>query len=176
MIHVTPCGSRVRFLSLTALLFLGLLLLLPGAAFAGDNPGYTQFGHNINIAPNQGVGDLTCFGCSIHVRGQVAGDVTAFGGNIVLEDQAQVAGDVTAFGGDLRIDQPVKVAGDVTVFAGQLHRDPQATVSGDVTSMGGRGWFLPMLMAPFIVLGLLVAFIVWLVQRLRSPSVPAAAA
>lgn len=176
MIHVTPCGSRARFLVALALPCLGLVLSLSGTGFASDNPAYTQFGHNITIDPNQGAGDLTCFGCSIHVRGQVAGDVTAFGGNIVLEDPAQVAGDVTAFGGDLRIDQSVKVAGDVTVFAGQLHRDPQATVSGDVTSMGGRGWLLPMLMAPFIILGLLVAFVIWLVQRLRNPSVPAAVA
>jgi Polymer-forming cytoskeletal len=176
VIHVTPDGSRFRFLSVLTLTFLGLLLSLPTVAFAGDNPTYTQFGHNINIAPDQGAGDLTCFGCSIHVRGQVAGDVTAFDGNIVLEDRAQVAGDVTTFGGDLRIDQPVKVAGDVTVFAGQLHRDPQAAVSGDVTSMGGRAWLLPMLMAPFIILGLLVAFVVWLLERLRNPSAPAAAA
>ena len=40
--------------------------------------------------PNERVSDATCFGCTIHVRGHVMGDVTAFGGSIVVEDQGQV--------------------------------------------------------------------------------------
>jgi cytoskeletal protein CcmA (bactofilin family) len=118
-------------------------LALSSVAFAKDNPSFTQVGHNITIGPNAQVGDLTCFACSIRVRGQVAGDVTAFGGSIVIEDQAQVAGDVTTFGGDIRLDEAVKVAGDATVFGGQIRRDPAATISGDVTSMGGHGWLVP---------------------------------
>lgn len=148
-------------------------LTLSTAAFAKDNPSYTQFGHNISIGPNDKVGDLTCFGCSIHVRGQVAGDVTAFAGSIVLEDQGQVAGDVTAFGGNIRLDPAVKVAGDVTLFGGEIRRDPQATISGDVTAMGGRAWIVPILLAPFVILGLLVALVIWLIQRMRRPSLPA---
>ena len=161
---------------------LGLLLLflfcsvLSGTAFANENPSYTQFGHNINIGPNDKVGDLTCFGCSIHVRdgGEVASDITTFGGSITIEDQAQVAGDVTAFGGDIRLAK-VRVAGDVTVFGGQIRRDPGASISGDLTSMGGRGWIVLIFLTPLIVLGLFIALVVWLVQRARRPSVPAAA-
>ena len=48
-------------------------LVLSTAAFASSNPSYTQFGHSISIGPNERVGELTCFGCSIRVRGQVAG-------------------------------------------------------------------------------------------------------
>ena len=145
------------------------------AAFAKDNPSYTQVGHNINVGSNDKVGDLTCFGCSIHVRGEVAGDVTAFGGSITLEDEAQVAGDVTVFGGDVRLDRGVKVAGDASVFGGQIHRDPQAAVGGDVTTFGGHGWLLPILLTPIVLLGLLAALIIWIIQRARRPSVPAAA-
>jgi hypothetical protein len=152
------------------------LLALSSVAFAKDNPSYTQFGHNINIGPNDQVRDLTCFACSIRVRGQVAGDVTSFGGSIVIEDHAQVAGDITTFGGNIRLDQGAKVAGDATVFGGQIRRDPAATISGDVTSMGGHGWLVPILLAPFLALGLLVAFVIWLVQRRRGPSSPAIAA
>jgi hypothetical protein len=144
-------------------------------AFAKDNPSYTQFGRSISIGPNDKVGDLTCFGCSIHVRGQVAGDVTAFGGNIVLDDNAQVSGDITAFAGDVRLDQSVTVAGDATVFGGRIRRDAQATISGDVTSMGGRGWFIPILLLPFLILGAFVALIIWIVRRLFGTSLPAAA-
>jgi len=146
------------------------------AAFAKDNPSYTQVGRNINVGPNDKVGDLTCFGCSIHIRGEVAGDVISFGGSVTVEDQAQVAGEVSIFGGDARLDRGVRVAGDVSVFGGRIHRDPQATIAGDVTSFGGHGWLLPILVTPIILLGLLVALVVWIIQRTRRSSLPAAAA
>lgn len=145
-------------------------------AGAKDNPSFTQFGRNINIGPSDEVGDLTCIGCSIHVRGLVAGDVTAVGGGVTIEDQAQVSGDVTTVGGDSRLTKSVKVSGDVTAVGGQVHRDPEASVSGDVTALSGRGWLLLVFVVPFMVLGLLVAFVIWLVQRMRAPSVPATAA
>jgi hypothetical protein len=151
-------------------------LLLSGLAFGATDRSYTKIGQNITVGPNEQVADLTCVACSIRVRGQVAGDVTAVGGSIVIESPAQVAGDITAVAGDVRLEQGVKIAGNATVVGGDLHRDPQATVAGDVTTMGGRGWVLPVLLAPFIVLGLLIALVVWLVQRARRPSLPAAAA
>lgn len=176
MMSITPRCLSFRSLSAYRLFALVLFLSVASSAYAKDNPEHTQFGRNINIGPNEKAGDLTCFGCSIYVRGQVAGDVTAFGGNVLVEDQAQVAGDVTVFGGDIRLDEAVKVAGDATVFAGQIHRDPQATISGDVTAMGGRGWLVPILLSPLLILGLLIAFVIWLVRRLSGPSVPAPAA
>jgi hypothetical protein len=150
-------------------------LALSVTALAKDNPSYTQVGHTINIGPSDEVGDLTCFGCTMHVRGLVAGDVTTFGGSITLEDHAQVSGDVTAFGGDLRLDKAVKVGGDATVFGGQIRRDPEASISGDVTSMGGRGWIVLIFLAPLVILGLFVALLIWLIQRARKPSEPVTA-
>src|SRR2546425_1088000 len=164
--------NRGHYFRLAALL-LPVFLAWPVAAFAKDNPSYTQVGHNISVGPNDKSGDVTCFGCSIRVRGEVAGDATAFGGSILIEDQGQVAGDVTGFGGDVRLDKGVKVSGDVTVFGGKIHRDPQASIAGDVTSMGGRGWLVVIFLTPIVVLGLLVALVVWLIQRLRRPSMPA---
>lgn len=152
-----------------------LFLTLSSTAFAKANPSFTQVSHNISTGPNEQTGDLTCFGCSIRVRGPVAGDVTAFAGSIVIEDGGQVAGDVTAFAGNIRLDRNVKVAGDATVFGGEIRRDSQATISGDTTSMGGHGWLVPILLAPFLIVGLLVAFVIWLVQRMRRTSAPAAA-
>lgn len=176
VMQIAQCRSRLRFFFASAVLCLALLLSFPVTALASPTPSYTKFGHNIDIAPNQSVSDLTCLGCSIRVRGKVAGDVTTIGGNIVVEDQAQIAGDITAVGGNVRLGAGVQVAGDATVVAGELHRDPQATVSGDITEMGGRGWLLLILLLPFVILGLLVAFVVWLVERLRQPSLPAPAA
>jgi hypothetical protein len=145
---------------------------LSTAAFAASNPDRTSWGHNISIGPTEEAAELTCFGCSIRVRGQVTGDVTAFFGNVVIEDQGQVGGDVTVFGADVRIDQAVKVAGDLTVLGGEVRRSPQASIGGDVTNIGGRGWIIPILLAPFAILGLLIALVVWIIQRARRPSIP----
>jgi hypothetical protein len=161
-------GNRYSRLSTCVLIFLTLSTM----AFASKQSDRTSWGHNITVGPNDESSDITCVACSIRIRGQVAGDVTAIAGSIIIEDQGQVAGDVTAIAGNTRLDNQVKVAGDVTVIAGDVRRDPAASVSGDVTAMGGRAWIVPILLAPFVILGLLVAFIVWLVQRGRRPSLP----
>ena len=151
-------------------------IALSVTASAKGNPSYTQVGRNISVGPSDEVSDVTCIACSIHVRGLVAGDVTAVGGSITITDQAQVSGDITAVGGTLRLAKGVKVAGDVTVVGGQLQRDPEASIAGDVTSLSGRGWFLLIFVVPFVVLGLFVAFVIWLVQRVRRSPEPVTAA
>jgi hypothetical protein len=162
---------RLRLLC-TVLIF---IVALSSAAFAAGRSDRTQVGNPINIGPGEEVQDATCFGCSIRVRGHVSGDVTAFGGSIVIEQDGQVNGDATIFGGDLRIDKDAKIARDVTVFGGRIRRDPASTVGGDVTTMGGPGWMFLIFLAPLIFLGAFVALIVWLIRRLMRPSVPAAA-
>jgi hypothetical protein len=161
---------RLQLLSACMLFCLGA-----GAAWAQSNHDRTQVGSNISVGAHEEASDATCFGCSIRVRGHVAGDVTTFGGSIVIEDEGQVDGDATAFGGGIRLENEVKVKGDVTVFGGRIQRDPGAAIGGDVTTMGGPGWVLLILVAPFVILGLVVALIVWAIRRIVRPSMPAAA-
>jgi hypothetical protein len=158
-------------------MIMGLLLCLALSTFAlaKDNPTYTQWGHDITVGPDDGTGELTCIACTIRIRGQVAGDVTTVGGSIVIEDRGQVAGDVTSVGGNVRLDSEAKVSGDVTVVGGTLHRGPEARIGGEVTNVGGQGWMIPILLFPFLLIGALVAFVVWLVQRLRRPRASAPA-
>ena len=163
------------YFCLAAALFLCVALSAPAFAAGERSHDRTQVGSNISIGPQEEVGELTCFGCSIHVRGHVEGDVTTFGGSITLEDQAQITGDATAFAGDIRLERTVKVDGDVTVFGGRIARDSEARVGGDVTAMGGRGWITLIVLTPFVLLGLFIALVVWLVQRLtRRPTAVAA--
>jgi hypothetical protein len=154
------------------LLFLGAL---SSTAFAEGARDRTQFGHNIIISPGEEASDVTCFGCSVRVRGHVTTDVTTFGGSVVVEDEGQIGGDVTSFGGDVRLEKEVKILGDVTVFGGQVRRDATATIGGDVTNFGGTGWLLLVFGLPLAIFGALVAFIVWLVRRLMRPAMPVAA-
>ncbi len=152
-----------------------LFVVLSTAAFADGSHDRTQFGHDITVGPDDQVSDVTCFGCSVRVRGRVSSDVTTFGGSIILEDKAQVNGDATAFGGNIHMDDGVKVGGDVTLFGGRLRRDPTATVGGDVTAFTGGLWMLLIFGLPLLFLGAFVALIVWLVRLVTRHSVPVAA-
>jgi len=147
-----------------------LILACCTASLAAQGRERTEVGHRITIGPDEEVSEATCFGCSVHVKGHVAGDVTTFGGSIILEEHGQIDGDATAFGGDIRLEHQVKVNGDVTAFAGRLRRDPEATIGGDVTTFGGGGWMVLFLIIPLVLFGFLVAGIVWLIRRLLRPS------
>ena len=147
-----------------------LVLVVPAIALSGDTHEYTQFGHSIYIGPDQQTGDITCFLCSVRVRGQVGGEITTFGGNVTLEDSASVGGDVTAFGGTVRLGPETKIGGELTVVGGRLTRDPKAQIGGDVTTFGGQGWVIVIFGLPLLIFAGIIALIVWLVQRRQRPT------
>ena len=149
------------------------VLLLATVANASKNPEHTQFGHDIRIESGEKSSDATCFGCNVYVRGDVDGDVTVFGGDVMLGENATVSGDVTVFMGDTRLDEAAKIGGDATIFGGALRRREGAIVSGDVTNFGSKPLTIVILLSPFIVLALFIALIVWVIQRNRPAPVPA---
>jgi hypothetical protein len=157
-----------------ALLAVLFVMALSGAAFADGAHDRTQFGRDINVGPGEEASDATCFACSVRVRGHVEGDVTTFGGNVVVEDQGEINGDTTTFGGNVRLEKGIKVNGGVTVFGGRLYRDSTATIGGDVTNFSGSAWLVLIFGLPLVLLGAFIALIVWLVRRLTQASAPAA--
>src|SRR5215469_5075219 len=124
---------RFRRLPVVALAF---AVLLP-SAFAKGAADYTQFGHDIRIATDQKVGELTCFNCSVYVHGQVNGDITTFHGNIVIEQNAAVSGEVTSFLGQIHAATGSKIGGDATVFGGNLVLEQDGMLNGEATSFAG---------------------------------------
>ena len=164
------------FSSVRWLILFSLTSVLATSAVAQGSHDRTQFGHDITIGADESASEATCFGCSVHVRGRVDGDVTTFGGSVVVEQDASVGGDTTIFGGDVRLDGGATVKA-VTVFGGRVRRDPGAEVEGDVTNFaGGAGlWLFLIFGLPFVLLGAVIALIVWLVRRFARPSVPVAA-
>jgi len=153
-------------------LTLSLLAMLSNVAFGDDTHERTQVGRNITVGPNEEVSEVTCFGCSIRIRGHVDGDVTTFGGSVLLEENAEVGGDVTSFGGSVRLDGAVKVDGDLSVFGGRIHRDSASTVSGDVSNFGGGFWVVLIFGLPLAMLGAFIALVVWLIRVVMRPRVP----
>ena len=141
---------------------------------AGDDSERTEFRRDIHVAAGEHLQEVTCFLCSIYLRGQVAGDVTSFGGRIVLEEPAQVGGDVTAIVGSVVAGSGIKIGGDLTAVGGSIQRASGAMVGGDVTPLRKTGWLTLLLVSPLIVLGILIAAVVWFIQYLRRPrGVPA---
>ncbi len=166
--------SDLRRMGLTLACLLGFAALTTPALAAGSHE-RTQFGRDIVIEPNEQVSEATCFGCSIRVRGHVATDATAFGGSVIVEEGGQVDTDATVFGGSVRLAPNTKIGGDVTVFGGHVDRDRAVTIGGDVAVFTGGLWVFLIFGLPFVVLGGLVALIVWVVRRFTQPSVPATA-
>jgi hypothetical protein len=151
-----------------------LLVLAFGVpAYADGSHDRTQFGHDITVGSDENVAEVTCFGCSVRIRGRVDGDVTTFGGSVVVERDAVVGGDTTIFGGDVRLDGGANVKA-LTVFGGRVRRDSGASVGGDVTTFGGGAalWLFLIFGLPFVFLGAFIALIVWLVRRFVRPAVP----
>ena len=79
-----------RFFSLPAFCMFAIFLI-PSATFAETSPDRFQMNHDIHIQADEKVGDVTCIGCSVYVRGQVSGDVTAIAGGVIAESGASIA-------------------------------------------------------------------------------------
>jgi hypothetical protein len=157
-----------RFFPLPAFCMFAIFLVA-SATFAETNPDRFQMNHDIHIQADEKVGDVTCIVCSVYVRGQVSGDVTAIAGGVIAEAGSSIAGDVTTIGGNARVESGTQVAGDLTAIGGDLRRDPQASVAGNVTTIGGHGWVFLIFLLPFAILGGIIALIIWLIQRSRRP-------
>jgi len=166
---------RSGFNLLVVFICLLLTLSFSPAAFADSGSDRTQFGTDITIGPNEQVGDVNCFGCSVRVHGRVATDVTVFFGTVTIEEQGEVGGDVTDFGRGVRLDKNAKVGGDVTAFGGPVRRHAEASVGGDVTNFNGVIWLAVVFGLPLAILAAVVALIVWIVRLATRPRVPATA-
>jgi len=157
----------------TVLLILAAALLLATAASASSRDRF-QSSRNIQVEPGDNPADVTCLFCSVYVRGEVAGDVTALGGSVIVEEGGIIHGDVASILGDVRLDGNGRVGGDVAAVGGHVRRDSQSVVGGDVASLGGPGWVLLIFVVPLAFLAGVIAGFVWLVRRGRHP-VPAPA-
>jgi hypothetical protein len=158
--------------------WLSLCVLIAGlssATFGEASHERTQFGHDVLVGPGEEVSEITCFGGSVRVRGHVAGDVVAFGGNVVVEEDGSIGGDATVFGGGVRLEKTGKIGGDVTIFGGNIRRDPESQVGGDITNFRGGFWLPLMVALPLIFLGAIMVLIILLIRRLTRTGVAAAA-
>ncbi len=156
---------------------LALLLLIPATTRAQEKMARTEVGHDIVVEAGQELQEAVCIGCSVYVRGSVAGDVVALGGRIEVD--GGLAGDAVAIGGGLRIGAGAKVAGDVVAVGGRVDRDARAAVAGEVTAvpfLPGTGivWFLLLGLLFFAIVDFILLLICYLFVGERRAEVMAA--
>src|ERR1700712_1038226 len=95
------------------------LILTASIGFAQNHDRF-QSNHDMRIDALDKANDVTCLNCSIYVSGEVAGDVTAIDGNIILENGAHVHGDTTAVLGSVRLGANTNADQDVTAVVGSI--------------------------------------------------------
>ena len=100
----------MKYVRRVPLLYVVFIVAFSSAVFADSARDRTQVGSNISVGPEEEVSEATCFGCSIRVRGHVSGDVTVFGGTLVVEQQGQIGGEICS-GGRERLDRRRRFGG-----------------------------------------------------------------
>jgi predicted acyltransferase (DUF342 family) len=157
-------------------LFLAVLLTVAAVQPAlalnhhdGNGSDRASFGSDITVGAEDTVsGDIACAFCSVHVHGDVKGDVAVLFGNVDLDTDHSISGDVAVLGGNVAVADDATIHGDLAIAAGHLNLSPNGVIHGGQTVLPGGYWLL----APFAPLLILIGFIwliVWLVRRNRQP-------
>ncbi len=162
-----------------------LAICLLGAAFAAAaTPAYADrdavhFFSDIKVAPDATVHDAVCFFCSVHDEGEVEGDIVVFFGsvhiagkadhdvvnffgNVSADDNAQIGQDLVSFFGEIRLGQNVSVGKDMVSMFGFVRSPESVSVGHDRVTMP----FI-IVLAPLILIGLVVIFVVYQVRAHR---------
>ncbi|HEU5199570.1 MAG TPA: polymer-forming cytoskeletal protein [Ktedonobacterales bacterium] len=92
-------------------------------------------GSSVTVPQGQNTDDVRACGGSVTVLGHVTGDVTDYGGRIMVAESGRVDGDIQSYGGSVEIAGVV--GGDVKSYGGRITLDDSAQVGGDVVAYGG---------------------------------------
>ncbi len=123
------------FLPLVARLGVIVLLAIPGAAWAGQEPAVGIFS-DVHVGKGEvRHDDLVCIGGTATVEGKVEGDVVVIMGKLVFSGEAH---DVVTILSDTRLEEGAVVGGDGVHVLGRLARDPSVRVAGDMVDVGSR--------------------------------------
>ena len=155
-------GLFMHRVSFAVVLFLASAL--PAHAMS-DNDRSTV-GSDITIAEGETAGDVACLFCSVHVHGDIRGDVAVMFGKIEVDPGHKVGGDLAALGADLNLGEGATVGGDVAIAGGDANLAPGAMIHGSRMVLPNRMWLL-LPFAPLLILIGLIWLIVYLVRRRR---------
>ncbi len=159
---MTPIALMLR----RPLLATVLALFAATPAFARSADDHVGVGQDISVSADENAGDIVCAFCSVHIHGDVSGDVAILFGSVSVDADHSVHGDVAILGGDLNLAADSHVGGDVAIAAGDLNASPDATIRGNRAVFPGRFWLLVPLAPLLIIIGI-IWLIIYLVRRNR---------
>lgn len=151
---------------LAAVVPLYALLYAAPPAHALSTQDRVSVGGDITISEGDTGGDVVCAFCSVHLHGDVKGDVVALLGSVTVDSGHRVSGDVAVVGGDLNLGDESEVGGDVSVIAGNPNISENAVIHGSRTVLPGRAWLL-VPFAPLLILIGIIWLVVYFVRRSR---------
>jgi hypothetical protein len=143
-----------------------LLLLATTTAFGRSADDRASVGSNVTVTEGETANDIACAFCSVHIHGDVKGDVAVLFGSVTVDSNHSISGDVAILGGDLNMGEESSVGGDVAVAAGNANLASGAMIHGSRNVLPGEFWLLIPL-APLLVLIGIIWLIVYLVRRNR---------
>jgi hypothetical protein len=148
------------------LLAVALLLATTLPAFARSSDDRASVGNDITVAEGETASDIACVFCTVHIHGDVRGDVAVLFGKVELDPGRSISGDVAALGADLNLGPGATVGGDIAIAAGDANLAPGAMVHGSSMVLPGRIWLL-LPFAPLLILIGLIWLIAYIVRRNR---------
>jgi hypothetical protein len=151
---------------MSRMLLAATLLLATTTAFAKSDQDRASVGGDITVSEGETVTDIACAFCSVHIHGDVKGDVAVLMGSVTLDPNHTISGDVAILGGDLNMGEESSVGGDVAIAAGNANLASGAIIHGSRNVLPGAFWLL-IPFAPFLILIGIIWLIVYLVRRNR---------
>jgi hypothetical protein len=148
------------------LLAVALILSTTMPAFARSTEDRASVGNDITVREGETAGDIACVFCSVHIHGDVRGDVAVLFGKVELDPGRSISGDVAALGADLNLGPEATVGGDIAIAAGDANLAPGAMVHGSSMVLPSRIWLL-LPLAPLLILIGLIWLVVYIVRRNR---------
>jgi predicted acyltransferase (DUF342 family) len=151
-------------------LFLAAVLLLcaPTPVFADSQQNRASVGDDITIPDGESAAEVACVFCSVHIHGDVSGNVAVVFGSVTLDGNHKIAGNVAVVGGNLNMGEDSEVGGNVAIVGGDTNLASDAVIHGSRTALPSQLWLLIPL-APFLILIGIIWLIVHLVRRRRYP-------
>jgi len=146
-----------------------LLVLFATTAFAKEKRNgndRASFGSDITVSEEETAGDIACAFCSVHLRGNVSGDVAVAFGHVIVEPGRTIAGDTAILEGDLHLGEGSSVNGDLAILAGTDRLAEGATIHGSRAVIPQPLGTL-ILLSPLLFLIGIIWLIVYLVRRNR---------
>jgi hypothetical protein len=156
----------VRFARFLLLVPLLVAPARPAHAKGRSDNDRASVGSSITVREGETAGDVACAFCSVHVQGEVTGDVAVFLGSLTVEPGHTIGGDVAVAGGNLNLGEGSTVNGDVAIVGGNAKIAEGAAIHGERAIIPPPLGTL-ILLSPLIFLALIIWLIVYLVRRSR---------